>query len=625
MIISINRIYNDELLYSILGRYIKLSGCYNFSDNSKKIYGTSSVQPVVEFPCNLEALVSNFLWELNISSEDIIRKFTFFPLYSPFLSEKKISQLIDIMKYKDGKAFKQKLGAVGVSICKKNALHYCPLCTKEEFSKYGEAYFHRLHQVEGVLVCDVHKCLLKEYRPKDINSVHEYVALEEDKIDLELKYIKDKRLLNHLLDIAKEVKFLLDNYLDGLNKEVVRENYLKLIGGKGLLTLNKFVRQIDLGEDFTNYYGEEILEILESPIDKYNCDNWLQQITRKSKSLSHPIRNILFIKYLCGSIENFIFMINDKDRVANYEKYPCLNPVCKDYTKLVIDRFELTKSPHKGCRIGLFACQCGFIYTRDLASEDIYKLRSIRCYGGVWDSKLKELIGREVPTKSIGRELKCDYKTIILHADRLGLKDGLHTKVKLKYKSSDERVRYDKVNGEEYKKIIQKALLEEDIANIKGLKEKYLKQFCWLAKNERNWHNDNVISVMGRNKEYVPKVNYDEWKNKDAKILEELREAYKVIAAIEPPKRVTKTLLGRSANRLAYIGTNLNIMPECKEYLDKVCETVEDFQIRRVDYVCKRLKDKGEPLIGWKIRQLTSLTGSISYRVKERIDMWTIE
>src|SRR5712692_7659464 len=43
-------------------------------------------------------------------------------------------------------------------------LRYCPACAAGERSRFGECYWHRLHQVPGALLCAEHDLLL-EYVP----------------------------------------------------------------------------------------------------------------------------------------------------------------------------------------------------------------------------------------------------------------------------------------------------------------------------------------------------------------------------------------------------------------------------------------------------------------------------
>lgn len=39
-------------------------------------------------------------------------------------------------------------------------LKYCPLCAADDRKQYGEAYWHRKHQIRNMNVCNKHKCRL---------------------------------------------------------------------------------------------------------------------------------------------------------------------------------------------------------------------------------------------------------------------------------------------------------------------------------------------------------------------------------------------------------------------------------------------------------------------------------
>ena len=41
-------------------------------------------------------------------------------------------------------------------------LRYCPLCVKRDRETYGEAYWHRKHQIRNMCICSQHKCRLLE-------------------------------------------------------------------------------------------------------------------------------------------------------------------------------------------------------------------------------------------------------------------------------------------------------------------------------------------------------------------------------------------------------------------------------------------------------------------------------
>lgn len=43
-----------------------------------------------------------------------------------------------------------------------SALRYCPACAANDREQYGEAYWHRIHQLIGIQVCPVHRCYLMD-------------------------------------------------------------------------------------------------------------------------------------------------------------------------------------------------------------------------------------------------------------------------------------------------------------------------------------------------------------------------------------------------------------------------------------------------------------------------------
>lgn len=53
--------------------------------------------------------------------------------------------------------------------------------------------------------------------------------------------------------------------------------------------------------------------------------------------------------------------------------------------------------------------------------------------------------------------------------------------------------------------------------------------------------------------------------------------------------------------------------------MDTVIETVEEFQIRRIQYWAKQLKKDGD-LTDWKLKRLAGLKEDITYKVQAEID-----
>ena len=158
------RPYPDELLYSIFVRYHIRSGNKDFEQTVKDLLGYASQQLCgLTLPNNLNFLVKNLGLVSNWTVESFIANNTLYSFYENFLTQPEAFLLRDLMRKKTGKPIFQ---VARISVAEKNEarqfLRFCTQCLEEDFQRYGEAYWHCLHQVPGVLVCPVHSLILQE-------------------------------------------------------------------------------------------------------------------------------------------------------------------------------------------------------------------------------------------------------------------------------------------------------------------------------------------------------------------------------------------------------------------------------------------------------------------------------
>ena len=70
----------------------------------------------------------------------------------------------------------------------------------------------------------------------------------------------------------------------------------------------------------------------------------------------------------------------------------------------------------------------------------------------------------------------------------------------------------------------------------------------------------------------------------------------------------------------ALLEKHLRKLPRTKAYLESVKETVEDFQIRRIEWAIAELDRQGEEILEWKIMRLACLRTDCSDRVKKYLE-----
>ncbi|MDF2800663.1 MAG: hypothetical protein K0S61_566 [Anaerocolumna sp.] len=606
----------DETLYSAIARYHSYSGNACYRDTIDELFSNTNISPTVEFPSGLKALEKILSGALELTADYVIQNHTLFPLYAPFLSKSRKRQLLNKMKYSDGKGIKAQIGFLAGGICRKDGLMYCPLCVSEDIQKFGEAYFHRVHQAEGVFVCPDHKCFLREY-PLKTNDVSRLMFIKPEFIEpsnLDSDYIKEPEL-SILIELAKAVQYLLNTPLNDYDKKAIQNKYLTLLSKKSFVTTQGYIRQREVYEAFKAVYKERLLEILDSSIDFDNDYNWLKVALRDKKRVTHPIRSVLIMLFLSQSVEEFF---KDEQLKTNINHlYPCLNPVCKNYKKMVANKQSTYWDKKLSDNISTFSCHCGFVYTRK-ESDNIYLTRRIKSFGTVWESKLRDLLIEQVHSlRQISRILGCDPKTTVRYADKLGMKNYLNTSMDMAYTEKGKPA--IKVDSDSYKDVVLNLICENPMITRQEIRLQMNKQYIWLYKNDKKWFDVNMPKNRkpnGNNNN----MNVD-WKERDEKMLELLKNEYEALMQIDRYSRVNKSMIGRKINLLSLLEKKLDRLPKSKKYLDEILETIEDYQMRRIDYACEDIINADETLSKWKIERKAGLRKGYSSNVEDQIEL----
>lgn len=150
--------YPDELLYSQLARYYTKSGYMAYSFAAEELFLSKTARPDMDFinrytPGAVQAIIRN------MPMEAVIEKHTMFPCYGRFLLKErrqKAFQSLVSMKGNYHNLLPIPQSKNGEARC----LRYCPACAVSDRDQYGEAYWHRAHQLIGIRVCPVHRCYL---------------------------------------------------------------------------------------------------------------------------------------------------------------------------------------------------------------------------------------------------------------------------------------------------------------------------------------------------------------------------------------------------------------------------------------------------------------------------------
>ena len=269
--------------------------------------------------------------------------------------------------------------------------------------------------------------------------------------------------------------------------------------------------------------------------------------------------------------------------------------------------------------LGTFSCSCGMIYSRsgeDKTEEDKLKIGRVIAYGEVWENKLIELVEIEkLGLRATARELQVDPNTVKRYVTKLNL-----TPSWTKSKSAIQVKKTVEVNLEEIalqKKDIWLRLQREN----PGLSKTEIRKlapdvYAWLYRYNKKWLNENSPKLQ------KPKasLNRIDWNARDKEILIRVKAAVEQLLKKEKPVRITVGKVGSTIGLKALLERHLDKLSHTSAYLESATETVEDFQIRRIEWAIALLEDRGEEVKEWKILRLAALRKDLSDKVRMTLE-----
>lgn len=151
-------IYPDELVYSWFCRCFVHSGLATSKTFLEELLFNRHCNPSKEFIGHLKPEMEQEIKKIN-PMEELVLGHTMFPQYARFIEpENKKNALYRLTNdFCDAHHL--------FSILPRNErdqyLKYCPFCMEEDREIYGEAYWHRSHQIRNMSVCVKHRCRLE--------------------------------------------------------------------------------------------------------------------------------------------------------------------------------------------------------------------------------------------------------------------------------------------------------------------------------------------------------------------------------------------------------------------------------------------------------------------------------
>lgn len=295
--------YEDELLYSLLARVGTRSGNISHRAIMTDIFGTDRFTACLELQPGISNIVSNLPIGSTISANQLIFQNTMYPFYSAFRDEEQAYSIYSNMLDEHGRDLHNAIGLMSSTIQQHARFQYCILCNQLDMERHGEYYWRRIHQIPGVKICVKHGIWLAESAvPTRERTKYVFTALTQDNCsDHSVQEIADKDLLSQYSCIVNNIEKLLNFKNPHHPLEWFYKHYKNQLIRKGYASEKGRVDYKRLRVDFVEFYGVELLEILQSLVNSES--GWLKQIFQKHRKGFHPIRHLLIMQFLGLTLE----------------------------------------------------------------------------------------------------------------------------------------------------------------------------------------------------------------------------------------------------------------------------------------------------------------------------------
>jgi hypothetical protein len=606
--------YFDELWYSSCARFARQMRFGTETGVMLALYGRRHAIATVDLPHRLNALVCQLPTGHPSSISSIIDHQTFLPYYGPFLATAMYRTVRRLMEDGTKPSVRVRCGACTNRVRPPKFFRSCPICDRENRERFGETYWRRLFQLPGVEVCPSHKVFLEssDIRLDPLPNRHKYFSAESAKLASTAQPADFNNPAHRaLIELSLAVEWILKQEHLNPGLDALHARYEDLLAKRGLATKAGSVRMIELRRQVVARYGNTLLELLQSNLLKENGDGWLGHLLRKTNTAVAPLRHLLVLQALEVDLDRFFFPEKFKETphgvLANGGLWSCLNRVCDQYQKPVIDHVESQPADSNGNSHSVITCPvCRFRYQIREGEATPTRANRILDYGQKWTEILTQQWAEvNITLRQMAKNLGVDPKTVKQHASKLRLKfprkgERVVTRRGLYVPAGRDKAKEIESHRQKWLKLRTK----NPALGTKALRLRSPALYAWLYLNDRSWFAQN----RPIKRTPVAIRNHVDWAKRD----EELAGQIATIAAYikhrpGKPKRVTTTAIGRALGKQSLFEAALKKLPLTHSVIKGVLETNEEFAARRVHTAARRLRKLQGTIVRWKLVRAAGL------------------
>ncbi len=288
-------LFPDETLTSFIVRQLYFCGYPHIRIAQNDFWGSDNRQINSPFPSLIPWISDNFNIERNV----LLKNHTSLNYFKPFLGQSKYQLVKQALLTGDVEFVQKWLGITSNRVKAGGSLYYCLECANEDLKQYGVAYWHRKHQMYGLIICPVHG---QELRETQVTRRH--VALPPQQ-HCELKE-SAVLLPNHFANFSHWA--LTQSDFDMFDYERLTNCYRLELFNKEFACKSLRIRQKCLREDLQDHYAAELKHaawqtlFTTNKTYPYPC----QLFYNYHDCHFHPAKHLALMAYLFSTPESFL-------------------------------------------------------------------------------------------------------------------------------------------------------------------------------------------------------------------------------------------------------------------------------------------------------------------------------
>ncbi len=458
-------LYPDETLTSFIVRQLYFCGYPHIRIAQKDFWGSDNRQINSPFPSIIPWVSDNF----NIERNDLLENHTCLSYFKPYLGQSKYELVKQALLTGDVEFVQKWLGITSNRVKEGGSLYYCPECVNDDLEQYGVSYWHRKHQLYGLINCPTHGEPLRGQK-----VTRRAIALPPQRHN-EIGH-QDGLLHNHFSSFS--LWALAQSEIDMFDYERLTNCYRIELFNKEFACKSLRIRQRCLREDLQGYYAAELNHaawqelFATNKTYPYPC----QLFYNYHDCHFHPAKHLALMAYLFSTPESFLskYYSANEDLEAHFNSNTSIRDRKNDTlkSKLILSLFSQGKSLRniaKQVQLSVSA-----VKSKVVAGGGKVKSRASKIFENDRRAILHKLmIGK--PTQGIAKELNLSTgaieQVLTQHPELVEQRKHLRFRAKLV----------------QHRKLLSLAMKRFPRYTRNQLKNKFNASYMWLFKHDKNW------------------------------------------------------------------------------------------------------------------------------------------